>query len=586
MSTLLGELTQQMQGAFERCGFDASFAVVTVSDRPDLAQFQCNGALGIAKKLKKNPREVAQLIIDAAGEEQKEMRFSIAGAGFINLHLSDAFLCSRLRSGAAFVVPKPSRQLKIVLDYGGANIAKPLHVGHLRSALIGDCIKRLLRFVGHEVFGDIHMGDWGTQMGILICEMKRRKPGLTKVYLERKQFRNYPEKFPFTLNDLEQLYPEGSRRIKTDATAKKEALLATAELQRGHEGYLEMWKNIVRLSVESLKKEYTELDVEFDWWYGESRYHKRIEPMIHRLQAAGLAVESEGATVIPLHEPLPPLLLKKSDGAYLYSTTDLAAVEERMQVDRADLLLYVVDQRQQLHFDQVFVASVRAGFAEASQMRFLGFGTMNGTDGKPFRTRAGGVMKLGDLIEMMNRTARQRMEEGDVAQEYSAEEKTQIAKQVGIAALKFADLANTRESNYIFDVEKFSRFEGKTGPYVLYAAVRIQSILRKVGIGVESGAASVEKLLPPSQDIERDLMLKLLLFPDVLQRTINMYAPHVLAEHVYELAQLFNQFYAQCHVLTEENAELRVHWLALLQLTQKQLVTGLELLGISVPERM
>lgn len=586
MSTLLGELTQQMQRAFERCGFDASFAVVTVSDRPDLAQFQCNGALGIAKKLKKNPRDVAQQLVDAAVNDFPDIQFSIAGAGFINLRLTDTFLCSQLRAGAASAVPQPERKLKIILDYGGPNIAKPLHVGHLRSALIGDCIKRLLRFVGHEVYGDIHMGDWGTQMGILICEMKRNKPGLTEVYQEFQQIRDYPTRFPFTLNDLEQLYPEGSRRIKEDPTAKKNALLATAELQRGHKGYLEMWKHIVSLSVESLKKEYTELDVAFDWWYGESRYHDRIEPMIRRLQAAGLAVESEGATVIVLQEPLPPLLLKKSDGAYLYSTTDLAAVEERMLENHADLLLYVVDQRQQLHFDQVFAASVRAGFANASQMRFLGFGTMNGTDGKPFKTRAGGVMKLGDLIEMMMRTARERMDEGDVAQEYSVDEKIQIAKQVGIAALKFADLANTRESNYIFDVEKFSRFEGKTGPYVLYAAVRIQSILRKAGVGEVSGLVSIEKLQPPSQGIERDLMLKLLLFPDVLQRCIEMYAPHVLAEHVYELAQLFNQFYASCHVLTEENADLRAHWLALLQLTQRQLVTGLQLLGISVPERM
>lgn len=580
-TSLIQLIGAQFQQAFASCGFDVAHARVTVSDRPDLAQFQCNGALAIAKQQKLKPRDVAQQIIDALPNKELFSDLSIAGPGFINLTLTDEALVAfqKKELPAYYSEPQKTEQKKIVLDYGGANIAKPLHVGHLRSAMIGDSIKRILRFLGHEVFGDIHMGDWGTQMGIVICELKREHPELP--YFDEAFKGAYPSESPVTLKQLEELYPRGAQRVKEDAQAKADALQATVELQNGRPGYRALWKHIVDVSVAGLQKDYADLGVEFDWWYGESHYHDRIAPMVERLEKEGYATQSEGATVILLGEEMPPLLLKKSDGAFLYSTTDLAAVEERIQDDHADVILYVVDQRQGLHFDQVFAAAKKVGLFSNQELRHLGFGTMNGADGKPFKTRAGGVMKLRDLIDMITEKARIRMEENDMAKEFSTEEKEVIAKQVGVASLKFADLMNHRASNYMFDLEKFSQFEGKTGPYLLYTTVRIGSILRKAELQTQ-----INDLGNPLTDVERQLMLKLALFPDVISGMLEQYLPHLLCEHLYELAQTFNHFYTQCRIVTEKDEAKKKHWLALCAATQKQLEVGLQLLGISVPKGM
>jgi arginyl-tRNA synthetase len=460
-----------------------------------------------------------------------------------------------------------------------------MHVGHLRSSIIGDSLQRLLRFAGYRVLGDIHMGDWGTPMGQLIVELRRRFADLP--YFDASYSGPYPSESPVTMEELAELYPVAAARYKEDEETRAAARQATAELQQGRPGYRALWQHFVDVSIASLKRDFAAIGVYFDLWYGEAHVHDRIAPLLARLQAEGYIEESNGALVIPVAEAtdtkeVPPLILVKSDGGVLYSTTDLATIEERVRDLEADVILYVVDARQSLHFEQLFRAARKTGIADGVQMEHLGFGTMNGPDGKPFKTRAGGVMRLKELIAMVTNAAMQRLDEMHLAEELDKVERAEIARKVGLAALKYADLSNHRTSDYIFDLDRFTSFEGRTGPYLLYSAVRIKSILRKA----EERGITAGNLRPPAHPDERALMLTLTLFPDAVQRALETRAPNHLAEFAYHLALSFNRFYNTCHILSEENSAQQGSWLALCQVALGEMEQLAYLLGLEIPERM
>jgi arginyl-tRNA synthetase len=572
--------------SFARCGLEARFGQVVASQRPELGQFQCNGALPAARLVKKNPRELALAVLEALGQREIFRELSVAGAGFINITVTGEYLAGFLRELAederlGCRLPGPPRS--VVVDFGGPNVAKAMHVGHLRSSIIGDCLQRVFRFLGDRVTSDVHLGDWGTQMGMLLCELRRRQPEL--LYFDPSYEGPYSEEPPVTVGDLEEMYPAAAARAKADPGEAEAARQATLELQRGRPGYRALWQKFVEVSVRELRKDFDQLGVRFDLWLGESHSHDRIPALLARLTREGHAVESEGALVVPLPpepgEPeAPPLLLRKSDGAAMYGTTDLATLLERVE-HGADLLLYVVDQRQSLHFQQVFRAARRTSVSGGAELEHIAFGTVNGPDGKPFKTRAGGVMKLQDLISLAVAEVEKRMAEAGVAQAYPEAERSEIAKKVGVAAVKFADLSNHRLSNYVFDVEKFTRFEGKTGPYLLYAAVRIQSILRNV----EQRGYVAGPLLAPTEP-EEELMLLLAQLPDALRTAYQERAPNFLCEHAYAVAQAFSRFYQQCHILSEADEARRGSWISLARLCLLELTELLSLLGMEVPERM
>ena len=475
---------------------------------------------------------------------------------------------------------------KFIVDYGGANVAKPMHIGHLRAAIIGESVKRLAHFAGHHVLGDVHLGDWGLQMGQVIAELADRHPDWR--YFDAGFSGPYPDQSPITMAELDEIYPTASQRAKNDPAFMELARQATVELQAGRAGYYALWQHFVNVSVASLKADYADLNVHFDLWLGESDTQSLLDELIARLKNAGYAHESEGALVVDVTEPedkkeLPPLLLVKSDGAVLYGTTDLATIELRVQELNAETVLYIVDKRQSLHFDQVFRAARKTGIAPAGLgLEHLGFGTMNGKDGKPFKTRAGGVMKLRFLIEMVTEKARERLAEVEAAQGYPADEKEEIARLVGVATLKFADLSNQRTQDYVFDLDRFSAFEGRTGPYLLYTATRTKSILRKAI--VEGFTASA--LIAPADEIERALLLKLAEFPDVVESAFDQRMPHHLCEYAYTLGNAFNRFYHEHHILTESDRAQQGSWLMLAQFSMETLELVLDLLGIDVPQRM
>lgn len=588
MQSLLATLTSIFEETFEAQGLDRSFGEVTVSQRPDLGQFQCNGALPAAKQAKQNPRAIAQAIVDALKEKPIFSDLSLAGPGFINISLTDEYLeewINRIASDDRLGCARTLDPRNVVLDFGGPNVAKSMHVGHLRSSIIGDSLQRLFRFVGDNVTSDIHMGDWGTQMGMLITELRIHQPDLP--YFDPDYTSPYPDESPVTIEDLEALYPQASSRCKGDPEAMEAARIATMELQGGRPGYVALWKHFVKSSVTALERDYASLGIRFDLWLGESDANPRIPAMIERLTSKGLVETSQGAQVIhlppgPGEKEVPPLILVKSDGGVMYGTTDLATIEQRVDELGADLIVYVVDARQALHFDQLFRAARITGIAPTGvELEHAPFGTMNGKDGKPFKTRAGGVMKLQDLIQMAREQAELRMQETDVAQDYTPEERSEIARKVGIAAVKYADLMNHRTSDYIFDLEKFTRFEGRTGAYLLYAAVRIKSILRKAA---ERGFTP-GRILPPTER-ERELVLTLAGLPEAVAVTYEKRAPNYLCEYIYTLAQAFSRFFQNCHILSEENEALRASWLALATLCLRQFEFVLGLLGIEIPERM
>jgi arginyl-tRNA synthetase len=588
-------ISDSAQRVFQDLGFESRWGAVTIADRPDLADFQCNGALGAAKQKGAKPRELAEQVVTslrpvlAQQFGDGEIELSIAGPGFINFKVGAGALARSISSLAGDhrcgvpVTPQPRR---VVVDYGGPNVAKMMHVGHLRSSIIGDALVRIHRFQGDTVIGDNHLGDWGTQMGMLICEIRRNQPDLP--YFKDGFSGPFPTEPPVSSEDLVQLYPVASKRYKEDPDFEKQALEATTRLQHGtHAGYRALWKHFVDCTVSELKRDFAALGIEFDTWYGESFYEDKMPPMVEDMKKRGIAVPSEGAWIVPLateKEPdAPPLILVKSGGGFIYHTSDLATIQFRAKELKADLMLYAVDKRQSLHFKQVFTVAKMAGLSGHAEMFHASFGTMNGKDGKPFKTREGGVLKLRDLIEMVNAEARKRVAEVASDRGYSAQEMEDITLKVGIATLKYADLKNNRTADYVFDLERFSQLEGNTGPYLLYAAVRIKSILRKAA---DQGFRPSAQVQSPRIDAERKLMLELARLPDVMARAYELREPHHLADFGFALAQAFNSFYKECHILTESDAGRRGGWLQLCQLVHDELVLCLDLLGIQVPARM
>ena len=580
---LTAELSALASAAFAAEGFDGAFGAVRISDRPDLAQFQCNGALGAAKRAGKNPRELGEKIAARLKANPIFADVAVAGPGFINLTLTDRALAERLCAfDGSWRAETPET---IIVDYGGPNIAKPLHVGHLRAAIIGECLKRLLRAVGHNVIGDIHMGDWGLPMGQLITEVKREQPGLP--YFDEAFTGPYPAAPPVSLEDLERLYPIASAASKADPARAAEARQATAELQAGRPGYRALWRHFIEVSRAAIEREYEDLGVTFDWWKGEADVDPLIAPMVDELRKNGLTELDDGAEIMRLDRPgdkkeLPPLILYKSDGAVMYGTTDLATILDRRDTAHPDRILYVVDGRQRDHFEQVFRAAGKAGIYAEDRLEHLWFGTMNGKDGKPFRTRAGGVLKLRELIDMVDQKAASRIAETGLAEGYGEAESAAIARKVGVAALKFADLSNPRTSDYIFDLDRFTAFEGKTGPYLLYASVRARSILRKAS---ESGAGGLGAIVIGSPE-ERALVLLLLQFGEAMKDSVERRLPHFLCDHAFRLAQSFSSFYAACRIVDEADADRRASRLSLTEAFARQLDRTLEILGMPAPERM
>ncbi len=590
MNTLLDRLSERVGSAFAAEGLDPERGVVRSSDRPDLAAFQCNGALAAAKQAKTNPRALAEQLVARLQNEPLFGSVTVAGPGFLNFDLNDDALTSITRHVAAdpfaggWRTPDPQR---ILVDYGGPNIAKPMHVGHLRSSIIGESVKRLARAVGDEAIGDIHLGDWGLPMGMLISELARRHPEWP--YFDPDRTDGFPEQPPFDMDELEVLYPQASAACKGDDARLAEARAATADLQAGRAGYAALWRGFVKVTRERLEEEFETLGVGFELWNGESDVDAHVASMTDDLIARGVAEESDGAIVVRVAEDdeakeSPPLILRKRDGAATYGTTDLATILDRMRANAPNRILYVVDYRQSLHFEQVFRAAAKGGYASKEALEHIAYGTMNGPDGKPFKTREGGVMKLRDLFALMTDAAHKRIAEAGLAEGLDAEETGEIARMIGLAAVKFADLSHERSSNYSFDVERFTRFEGKTGPYLLYATVRIDSVLRKAR--VEDDRDATPEAIAIAAPEERTLALALGGFADNMRMAYRKRAPHILCDHAYGLAQSFSAFYAACPILGADEPSTRLSRLALAKATRRQLLASFDILGLNVPTRM
>lgn len=573
--------------AFAAKGFDAAAGRVRASDRPDLADFQCNGALAVAKQAKANPREVATRILAHIQHDSRLKSADIAGPGFLNLILSESALSQRANTlvvDERLGAPVVSHPRKVIIDFGGPNVAKEMHIGHLRTAVIGESLKRVFRFMGDTVVGDAHFGDWGYQMGLLIVALSDEQPDLP--YFDAGFEGEYPAEPPVSLDDLGRLYPLASNKGKADPDYRDRARKATKELQTGRRGYLALWRHFVTVSREALQRDYAALGVSFDLWNGESDADPYIEPMVADLKEKGLLVPSQGAQIIQVARPddkkeMPPLLVVSSEGSSMYGTTDLATIVQRKQEFGPDLALYVVDQRQAGHFEQVFRAAYLAGYAKVGELEHAANGTVNGPDGTPFKTRDGGTLKLHDLLSQALAKATERLHEAGLGEGLSEAEFADTAHQVAVAALKFAELSNHRTTNYIFDLDRFTSFEGKTGPYLLYQAVRMKSILRKA-----RDQQVFEGEITVAEPAERELVLLLDAFDGALKETYLKRAPNILADHVYRLAQGFSKFYAACPVLAGEDVALKGSRLALVSLCLRQLVLGLDLMGLTAPEQM
>lgn len=588
MKQLIDLITEEMEEAFEAAGYDRSYAKVTLSNRPDLCEYQCNGAMAGAKAYKKAPFMIAQDVVDQIKGGGCILSAEMVKPGFINIKLDDKYIAGYLNEMEAdekLGVEETSNPQTIVIDYGGPNVAKPLHVGHLRSAIIGESVKRICRLMGHKVLGDIHMGDWGYQMGLIITELKKRQPDL--VYFDESFEGEYPEEAPFTIGELEEIYPTASAYAKEHEDYREEALHATYLLQNGHRGYTAVWKHIMQVSVTDLKKNYSNLNVDFDLWKGEADAQAYIPDMIEKLKEEGYARVDQGALVIDVKgesdtKEIPPCMIQKSDGASLYGTTDLATLVQREQDYHPDQVIYVVDKRQELHFTQVFRAAKKTGIVpEETRLRFLGFGTMNGKDGKPFKTREGGVMRLESLIAEINEEMYRKITDNRTV---SQEEARETARTVGLSAIKYGDLSNQASKDYVFDVDRFTSFEGNTGPYILYTIVRIKSILNKY---TEAGE-TLEGLSVTGAhgDEEKALMLEAAKYNGVMETAFEELAPHKICAYIYELANAFNRFYHETRILAEEDKEVQKSYIALLVLTKKILESCIDVLGFEAPERM
>lgn len=588
MNKFLDVLSKEMGAAFERAGYAEELGKVTVSNRPDLCEYQCNGAMAGAKQFHKAPMIIAQDVLKQLEGNTVFDKVDVVAPGFLNINISAEFLTEYLNKMAVdekFGITKPEKARTIMIDYGGPNVAKPLHVGHLRSAVIGESVKRIIRYMGHNVIGDIHLGDWGLQMGLIIAELKERKPEL--VYFDENFNGEYPKEAPFTISELEEIYPTASGKSKEDAAFKEEAMACTFKMQNGDKGYRTLWKHILEVSVEDLKKNYKNLNVEFDLWKGESDVHDVIPGMVSYMKENGYAYESEGALVVDVKEEsdtkeIPPCMILKSDGASLYNTTDLATIMERMREYHPDEIIYVVDKRQDLYFEQVFRCARKTKLVdENTSLKFLGFGTMNGKDGKPFKTRQGGVMRLSDLIADINEEMMKKILSG---REMSEEEATQTSKIVALSALKYGDLSNQASKDYIFDIDRFTSFEGDTGPYLLYTVVRIKSILKR--FEEEGGKVSGLVCKEYRNTSEKNLMMQLVLFNSMMEGAFEEIAPHRICAYLFDLANAFNSFYHETKILSEEDAEKKAGWIALLSLTKDIAETCMEVLGFSAPDRM
>ena len=588
MKKILELISEEMKKGFALAGYNEELGKVTLSNRPDLCEYQCNGAMAGAKQYKKAPLVIANDVAERLKDSNIFSEVSVIAPGFLNLKISEAFLRDYLdgmSKDRKFGLEATGCPKKIIIDYGGPNVAKPLHVGHLRSAIIGESLKRILRYAGNEVIGDIHLGDWGLQMGLIITELKLRNPEL--IYFNEDYVGEYPKEAPFTISELEEIYPTASAKSKQDPAYKEAAMEATFKLQNGVKGYRALWQHILNVSVADLKRNYSNLNVEFDLWKGESDVHDLIPEMVTYMKEDGYAYESEGALVVDVKEEtdtkeIPPCMILKSDGASLYNTTDLATIMERMSLIKPDEMIYVVDKRQDLYFDQVFRCARKTKLVSPRvSLKFLGFGTMNGKDGKPFKTREGGVMRLEYLIKEIQEEMYKKIMAG---RDVSEEEAREIAKIVGLSAIKYGDLSNQASKDYIFDIERFTSFEGDTGPYILYTIVRIKSILNKYK--ENGGSLTLTTLQNATSASEKELMREVAKFNEVIENAANEIAPHKICAYIYDLANAFNHFYHETKILTEEDETKKNSFIALLVLTRDVLETCIDLLGFSSPERM
>ena len=588
MKKMLDLLSAEVAKAFAAAGCDEKYARVSLSNRPDLCEYQCNGAMAAAKEYHKAPIMIANAVVEALQGSEVFGEVQAVNPGFINMKVKPEYLSQYLNGmeqDERMGCEKAEHPKTIMIDYGGPNVAKPLHVGHLRSAIIGESVKRIARFAGHKVIGDVHLGDWGLQMGLIITELHERKPEL--VYFDETFEGAYPEEAPFTIAELEEIYPTASGKSKQDETYKEAAMQATYELQHGRRGYQALLSHILNVSVTDLKRNYENLNVSFELWKGESDAQPYIPDMVQKMKDDGFAYVSDNALVVDVKEDtdtkeVPPCMLLKSDGASLYTTTDLATIVERMKLYNPDEIIYVVDKRQEMHFIQVFRCARKCGLVtDATELKFLGFGTMNGKDGKPFKTRDGGVMRLEYLLKDINEEMLKKIQASRPMEENEAEE---IAKIVGLSAVKYGDLSNQASKDYIFDVERFTSSEGNTGPYILYTIVRIKSILRKYE---ESGKKAGEgKIGAGRSDSEKALQLELSKFNSVMETAFEECAPHKICAYIYDLANAFNKFYHETKILGTEDEEAQSSWISLLLLTRRVLETCIDVLGFEAPEKM
>lgn len=592
MKKILDLISEEVMQAFEAAGYDVSLGKVTLSNRPDLCEYQCNGAMAGAKKYHKAPIMIAQEVAEKLQESSILEMVDAVAPGFLNLKVKGSFIAAYLQDMAndkKFGMNEPKKKT-IIIDYGGPNVAKPLHVGHLRSAVIGESVKRIERYAGHDVIGDIHLGDWGLQMGLIIYELQLRQPQLP--YFDESFDGEYPAEAPFTISELEEIYPTASGKSKEDAAYKEKAMEATFKLQSGVRGYRALWQHIITVSVADLKRNYENLNVEFDLWKGESDVQNLIPDMVSYMKKEGYAHESEGALVVDVKEEtdtkeIPPCMILKSDGAALYNTTDLATIMDRMATYHPAELIYLTDKRQDLYFEQVFRCARKTKLVRPeTELMHIGFGTMNGKDGKPYKTRQGGVPRLENLIAEINEEMLRKIKENSAAKNYEIdeEEAEETAKIVALAAIKYGDLSNQASKDYVFDIDRFTSFEGDTGPYILYTIVRIKSILNKYK--ENGGDLSEASIQEGCNESEKALMLELAKFGAMMENACEEKAPHKICAYIYDLANESNRFYHETKILTEEDAEKKAGFIALLVLTRDILETCIDLLGFSAPERM
>ena len=589
MEKILDLISREVEQAFEANGYDSKFGRVSLSNRPDLCEYQCNGAMAAAKEYKCAPFLISDKVADSLKDNIMFSAVDSVKPGFLNLRLDHEYLAAYLRQMSADAgrlgCGKSKEPKKIMIDYGGPNVAKPLHVGHLRSAIIGESVKRIGRFMGHTMIGDVHLGDWGLQMGLIITELKVRKPEL--VYFQDDYEGEYPEEAPFTISELEDIYPTASAKSKEDEAYKEAAMQATYELQHGRKGYQALLSHILHVSVTDLKRNYENLNVSFELWKGESDAQPYIPEMVQKMKDDGFAHLSEGALVVDVKEDsdtkeIPPCMILKSDGASLYNTTDLATIVWRMQDYRPDEIIYVVDKRQELYFTQVFRCARKTGLVgPETQLKFLGFGTMNGKDGKPFKTREGGVMRLEYLVNEINEEMYKKIADNHTVEE---QEGRKTARMVALSAIKYGDLSNQAAKDYIFDVERFTSFEGNTGPYILYTIVRIKSILKKYQ--AEKNLPESARILAAHSESEKALMLEISKFNGMMESAFADTAPHKVCAYIYDLANAFNHFYHETKILAEPDAMVQAGYICLLELTKQALEICIEVLGFEAPEKM